>query len=206
MDDRFQRIEQLYHQAQEKPAVQRSSFLDNACGEDLELRREVESLLDSHDQAEGFMESPALEVAARMTTGTRDESLLRRRLGACQVLSLLGKGGMGQVYLARDTRLDRHVALKVLPQEVTRDPERLKRFVREARAASALNHPNIATIHELGEAEGVHYIVMEYVKGETLEVRIHGRPLPSPGASHPPLPQGGRGGGSVQFGYVIEFL
>ncbi|HWU37192.1 MAG TPA: serine/threonine-protein kinase, partial [Candidatus Acidoferrum sp.] len=127
-----------------------------------------------------------------------------QRLGSYEVLSLLGKGGMGEVYLAHDMRLDRQVALKVLPLEVTQEPERLRRFVQEARAASALNHPNIATIHEIGQAGGLHFIVMEYIAGETLAERIRGRVLPSPGAGdrgHPrhALPPGRRGQESDEF-------
>ncbi len=112
-----------------------------------------------------------------MSANSTITSLIGQQLNSYQILSLLGKGGMGEVYLARDQRLDRQVALKVLPAEVSEDPERLRRFLREAKAASALDHPNIATIHELGEAKGVHYIVMEYVKGETLEARIRQRRL-----------------------------
>ena len=121
------------------------AFLDQVCAGDLELRGEVESLLASWDRSSSFLEHPAFEVAADIPAAVQSRSLIGCQLGACQVLSLLGKGGMGEVYLARDSHLDRQVALKVLPPEVTEGPERLKRFVREAKAASALNHPNTAT-------------------------------------------------------------
>ena len=170
--ERWQQIDKLLDEVLDREPDQRQAFLEQACSGDEDLRKQVEALLAAHEKAGSFIGSPAIEVAARMTGETPEVSLVGRRLGACQVLSLLGKGGMGEVYLAPDSRLDRQVALKVLPLEVTRDPDRLKRFVREAKAASALNHPNIATIHELGEGDGFHYILMEYVKGETLEARI----------------------------------
>lgn len=97
-----------------------------------------------------------------------------QRLSHYRVERLLGQGGMGEVYLARDERLERQVALKILPTDLAADPERLKRFTREAKAASALNHPNIATIYDIGEAEGLHFILMEYIEGETLEARLQG--------------------------------
>ncbi len=102
------------------------------------------------------------------------------RLGPYRVVAPLGAGGMGEVYLARDRRLDRTVALKILPGDLARDPERMQRFEREARAASALNHPNVATIHDVGESDGLHFIVMEHVEGETIAARIAGRPLSPP--------------------------
>lgn len=103
--------------------------------------------------------------------------MIGRTLGHYQIVSLLGAGGMGEVYLAQDTRLDRRVALKSLPADVASDQERMRRFVREAKAASALNHPNVAHIYEIGEAEGVSFIAMEYVEGQTLAAKIGGRPL-----------------------------
>lgn len=168
---RWKDIESIYQAAIDKAEDQRRAYLDQVCADDADLRSEVEALLAFPESQGADLEVPALELVAQAHKKGA-ASLEGCRLGPCEVLSLLGKGGMGEVYLARDTRLDRQVALKVLPPEVTQDPERLKRFVREAKAASALAHPNIATIHELGEAAGVHYIVMEYVKGESLEARI----------------------------------
>ncbi len=192
MSSDFQRVEELYHQALSKPLAERASFLALACSGDEALRREVEALLACQQKAGQFMDSPALDVAARMLARSKDRQLIGSRLGPYEVLSLLGVGGMGEVYLARDTRLERTVALKVLPAEVMDNPERMKRFVQEAKAASRLNHPNIATIYEVGEAEGIQWIAMEYVEGQTLEWRIgvgadsRGRPLMG-GHGSPPL-------------------
>src|SRR5436853_4050678 len=100
-----------------------------------------------------------------------------KRLGRYEVRSQIGEGGMGEVYLARDTQLDRDVALKILTADVARDQQRLHRFLQEARAASALSHPNVAHIYEIGEVEGTHFIAMEYVEGDGLDKKIAGRPL-----------------------------
>ena len=124
------------------------------------------------------MDTPALDVAARMLARNKDRELVGNQLGPYEVLSLLGRGGMGEVYLARDTRLDRKVALKVLPAELKDDPERMKRFVQEAKAASRLNHPNIITIHDIGQADGLDYIAMEYVAGKTLDELIPRKGIP----------------------------
>ena len=107
-----------------------------------------------------------------MIAREKPESLLGKQLGSYQILSLLGTGGMGVVYKARDTRLNRSVAIKVLPPDQVSDPERKRRFIQEARAASALNHPNIITIHDIGSEGGIDFIVMEYVEGKTLDQLI----------------------------------
>jgi serine/threonine protein kinase len=174
---RWQQIEELYHSALKREPSQRAAFLQKACVGDEGLRQEVESLLAHQVESEGFIEEPALEAAAKGTADDSTQSLVGLRIGAYEILSLLGVGGMGEVYLARDTKLERSVALKILPAELACDPERMRRFVREARAASALSHPNVATIHELGESDGVHFIAMEYVEGQTLVSKISGRPL-----------------------------
>jgi serine/threonine protein kinase/tricorn protease-like protein len=119
-----------------------------------------------------------LEVAAKGMAENRAQSLVGRQIGPYKIHSLLGVGGMGEVYLAQDPRLDRTIALKILPRELASDPDRMRRFIREARAASALKHSNVATIHDIGESEGVHFIAMEYVEGQTLAHKISGRPLP----------------------------
>ncbi|HEX8337888.1 MAG TPA: serine/threonine-protein kinase, partial [Pyrinomonadaceae bacterium] len=162
--ERFRLIDELLDGALERGVGERAAFLDAACAGDGELRAAVESLLAAHGRAGDFIESPALEVAARLAV----TSEVGRRVGPYKILSLLGAGGMGEVYLAEDARLDRRVALKLLPAEFTRDPERVRRFEREARAASALNHPNIVTIHEVGQSDGAHFIAAEFVEGRTL--------------------------------------
>jgi serine/threonine protein kinase/Tol biopolymer transport system component len=170
--DRWRKIEELYHLAVAREESERTAFLDEACAGDEELRREVGSLLAQEKGAEGFLESPALQLAAKRMAQDQTPSLLGQRLGLYQVLSLLGAGGMGEVYRARDTRLQRDVAIKVLPRPFVDDPDRLSRFRREAQLLASLNHPNIATIHGLEEADGVHYLVMELVAGQALAERI----------------------------------
>ena len=127
-------------------------------------------------EAEAFLERPAVDVAPTRPSAPGETALVGRTVSHYQVLSLLGAGGMGEVYLARDPRLDRTVALKILPGDLAVDPDRMLRFEREAKAASALNHPNVATIYDVGESDGIHFIVMEHVEGETIAARI-GRPL-----------------------------
>src|SRR5262245_16144607 len=175
--ERWRQVEQLYHSALEREDDQRTAFLAEACAGDHSLRREIESLLAHQSQAESLLETPVMEVAAKALADDRTGSMTGQSLGSYQILSRLGAGGMGEVYCARDNRLDRTVALKILPAEVAADAERMRRFVREAKAASALNHPHVATIYEIGEAEGVNFIAMEYVEGQTLAARISGRPL-----------------------------
>jgi serine/threonine protein kinase len=176
---RWKEIEAIYQAAVDKAEDQRRACLDQVCADDADLRSQVEALLTLHESQGAGLEVSVLEDMAQACRKAASGRLVGQLLGPYEVLSLLGKGGMGEVYLARDPRLDRQVAIKVLPAEVAEDPERLRRFMREAKAASALDHPNIATIHEIGEAKGVHYLVMEYVKGGTLEARIHGRVLSS---------------------------
>ncbi|HEV2667786.1 MAG TPA: serine/threonine-protein kinase, partial [Blastocatellia bacterium] len=166
--ERWRRIESLYYAALERDAAERAAFLIEECAGDDDLRREVESLLAVHEQAEGFMAEPALEIAAQVIAEDQSQTMSGRKINHYQVLSLLGAGGMGEVYLAEDTRLGRKVALKLLPQRFTQDRERVLRFQQEARAASALNHPNILTIYEIGEFEGRHFIATEFIDGQTL--------------------------------------
>jgi len=154
---RWQEIERLYHEAQVCPAAVRAAFLAEACAGDEGLRREVQALLDEPATTEGFLDRPAL---------------IGRRLGVYHIQERIGAGGMGEVYRARDTRLGRDVAIKILPPVFTADPGRLARFEREARVLAALNHPNIATIHGVEDNDGVHALVLELVEGETLAERI----------------------------------
>ena len=172
--DQWQRIEALYHAALELPIGERKDFLARASSGDEVLRRKVDALLKSHDEGAGFLDKHAFEVAARAMYGIQPGSLLGATISHYKILSVCGAGGMGEVYLADDVRLQRPVALKILPPEVQLDEERLWRFMREARTASALNHPNVATIYDVGESDGVHFIAMEYVDGQTLAEKIKG--------------------------------
>jgi serine/threonine protein kinase len=175
--ERWGRIERLWNAALERAQSERAAFLAEACEGDEELRREVESLLRFDLRAEHFIESPALEVAARAQAEAQEETLIGRMIGHYRILSLLGEGGMSEVYLAHDTSLERRVALKLLPAKFTQDADRLRRFIQEAKAASALNHPNIITIHEIGATEDVHFVATEYIEGQTLRQLMAVAPL-----------------------------
>src|SRR6185503_15500529 len=138
--ERWAQIDCLLDQVLERPAETRVAFLATICEEDDELRREVESLLEAHSHPGSFLGTPALDLAARLLAGERHASLVGKRLEPYQVISVLGVGGMGEVYLAWDERLNRKLALKFLPRQFTRDTNSVMRFELEARAASALNH------------------------------------------------------------------
>src|SRR5262245_21152323 len=174
-DRRWQRIEELYHAALERRPSERAAFLQAECAGDDPLRREVESLLAEGD-AEQFLATPALEVEGREMAASRG-MLIGRDIGPYQIQSLLGAGGMGEVYRAHDTKLNRDVAIKVLPSAVAHDRDRLTRFAREARVLASLNHPHIAAIHGVEDADGISALVLELVDGETLAERIARGPL-----------------------------
>lgn len=178
-DQRWQKVEHLYHAALAKQPAERSAFLAEATAGDAELRREVESLLAYEDRAEHFIESPALDVAARKMAGEHSRTVrVGERFNQYRIVSQLGAGGMGEVYLADDTRLRRRVALKFLPEALTKDKRHLHRFEVEARAIAGLSHPNACTIHEVIETEdGRHCIVMEYVEGMALRERMVNGPI-----------------------------
>src|SRR5688572_23040382 len=150
--DRWRRLEQLYHAALKRPPEEHAAFLRDACDDDA-LRQEVLSLLEQPSMP-GFLDAPAVKVAAAMVGDVHAMPWVGRRFGVYEVQELLGKGGMGEVYRAHDSRLGRDVAIKVLPHAFTADPQRLARFEREARVLAALNHPHIGTIHGLEESEG----------------------------------------------------
>jgi serine/threonine protein kinase len=179
---RFEQINQLFLTALEAPTEQRAALVQQACADDLELRQAVERMLVNHAKADGILDQPLAAVAALALTEAEAEPepavLAGKRLGHYQIIRRIGAGGMGEVYLAQDLSLDRNVALKILPLEFTRDPDRLHRFAREAKAASALNHPNILTIYEIGEVDGLHFIATEYIEGETLRQRLQRGPVP----------------------------
>lgn len=176
--ERWQQVKQLFNSALERPLPERSVFLSRACAGDEALRSEVESLLSSHGKEGQFIDAPAYHAAAEVLANSKASMLASgESLGSYRLLSTLGRGGMGEVYLAEDSRLGRKVALKLLPSSFTNDADRLARFEREARAASALNHPNILTIYEVGASNGRQFIAAEFVDGETLRQRQLHSPL-----------------------------
>jgi len=175
--ERYKQIEDLYHSALGRKPEERAAFLEQSCGVDEALRGEVESLLGYDEQAEQFIETPPEDVAAAMLAAEQKQSLVGLTLGHYRVVSLLGSGGMGEVYRATDTRLDRTVAVKVLPQHLSSNPERRQRFEREARAVSSLSHPNICALYDVGHQDGIDYLVMEYVEGQSLAERLEKGPL-----------------------------
>ena len=171
----WRRIKPLLQSTLEREPGQRAAFLAEACAGDEALRHEVESLVACHEQAGSFFEVPAYELMAETLAADRPAALVGKKLGPYEILFPLGVGGMGEVYLAEDMRLGRKVALKILSPAFTEDEERLSRFIREAKAASALNHPNILTVYEFGQAErGLHFIATEFIQGQTLRERMAG--------------------------------
>ena len=172
---RWQEIENLYHAAREHASGERARFLEEACGGDESLRHEVESLLANEDQASSFLESTAAETQAALAGQPVASG---ERVGPYVVMEMVGAGGMGEVHKAHDTRLGRNVAIKFLPGAFADDPAALQRFQLEARAASALNHPHICTVHDVGEYQGRPFLVMELLEGQSLRDRIGRKPLP----------------------------
>jgi eukaryotic-like serine/threonine-protein kinase len=167
---RWRQVTDIFHRALEHDAASRDAFLAGACAADPSLRADVDALLAAHEQAGSFGDTPLVtSIMRQLAAGTQ--------VGPYRIDALIGAGGMGEVYRARDTRLHRDVALKVLPSALAGDPARLARFVQEARAASALEHPHIAVVHDFGSAEGVTYIVMELVRGQSLSDLVAHGPL-----------------------------
>src|SRR5689334_12041826 len=175
--ERWQQVKEIFNSAINYRPEERSSFISQACYGDDDLRSEVESLIASHEQGGSFIDKPAFEAAASLLVSNPAELKSGQTIASYEVISFLSRGGMGEVYLAEDKRLGRKVALKLLPASFTTDQDRLRRFEQEARAASALNHPNIITIYEIREAAGSHVIATEFVEGETLRHRLSRAPL-----------------------------
>jgi serine/threonine protein kinase/Tfp pilus assembly protein PilF len=170
--ERWKQVNDLFQSAVERTPEERAAFLDESCHDDEGMRREVESLLTSHERAENFIEVPAFEVAPDLVTNDKAGALVGKLIGHYQIESLIGIGGMGEVYLARDERLGRKAALKLLPDNLTIDEAQLSRFKNEARSASALNHPNILTVYEIGAEGDRQFIAMEFIEGVTLRASI----------------------------------
>ncbi len=176
--ERLKQIEEIYHAALQIPPAARESFYKEYCGADESLRREVESLLAFDETSDKFIDAPPESLAAEMFSEKEEpENFINREIGRYKIRRLLGEGGMGKVFLAEDIELERLVALKILPADFADDQARVRRFVREAKAVSALNHPNILTIYEIGNVQNLHFIATEYIKGETLRQRQKREPL-----------------------------
>ncbi len=173
-DDRWARIDTILQAALVRPTDARELFVKDACGDDATLRDEVLSLLAYASSAADFLERPAGNFAAESGTMALAAGT---RFGPYEILTPIGAGGMGEVYRARDTRLDRTVAVKILPPHLRANPRLLARFEREARATAGLNHPNICTLHDVGYHEGIDFLVMEHIEGETLRSRLLRGPL-----------------------------
>jgi len=174
--DRLQQIESFYNDALALQPGERLAFLDRVCAGDIDLRRELESLLST--TTDSCLDKDALQLAAESLAHAQDGSLMGQTLGRYQLLSLVGRGGMGEVYCAVDSRLNRLVAIKVLPAYMRDNLEWVNRLNEEARAVAALNHPNICTLYDIGNDASTHYLVFEYLAGELLSERLSRGALP----------------------------
>src|SRR5215208_6422021 len=174
----WQQIKAIFYSAQGYAPADRASFLKSACGDDEAMRQEVESLLAADETNDDFLGTPAYELMAGVLANEKMEFVAGQEVGPYTILSSLGTGGMGQVYLAQDSRLPRKVALKVLPVDVARDERRVQLFEHEAQAASRLNHPNVCMILEIGTGpDGRRFIAMEHIDGVTLRDLMEQRRL-----------------------------
>src|SRR6266699_5767922 len=170
-DSHWENLKEIFHTAVALAPAERTRYLDHACDGNASLRGAVESLLNSHEQTGNFVDVPAYQAAAEMLVDGA-EFRTGQLVAHYKIVSLIGEGGMGRVYLAEDAKLHRRVSLKFLSTNFTQDHERLRRFEQEARAVSALNHPNILTIYEIGEADGRRFIATEFIEGQTLRERM----------------------------------
>jgi serine/threonine protein kinase len=175
--EQWQEVESVLQAALDRPPHERSSFLDEVCAGNKQMKAEATSLIDAYHEAGDFIEQPAIAQDARVLVGDDVDRKIGHGIGPYKIIERLGAGGMGEVYLAEDARLDRLVALKILPAYFASDENRLRRFQREARAASALNHPNILTIHEVGESGGVYFIATEFIDGQTIRELVRKQEL-----------------------------
>ena len=174
----WRQVKEVFEEALERQGAERAQFLDRACTGEVSVREEVESLLHSYGEAGSFMEAPAVASAAESLLGEQNKLVVGQLVKHYEIIAPIGEGGMGEVYLAKDTILGRRVALKVLPEYVGKDPDRLRRFKQEARSASTLNHPNVCVIHEIGETDdGRPFIAMEHIEGVTLRQRMNERAM-----------------------------
>lgn len=170
--EKLKKIEEVYHGVLEIASNEREAFLQKHCGDDIELRQEVESLLAFDVSSAEILDSPPKSLANDVFFQQEKFDLTGKKISHYKIVKLIGKGGMGEVYLAEDINLNRQVALKVLPRELIQRQDRLKRFEQEAQAASALNHPNILTVHEFGFENNLHFIVTEFVDGIILSEKM----------------------------------
>ena len=177
-DEKWQKVKDIFDVALQLNPTQRQEYVKHACGDDAELLSEIELLLQNAGDSD-FMEEPAIaQFAEAIVEEIKPKTALKgQQISHYKIVSEIGKGGMGEVYLAQDTTLDRQIALKILPEEFAEDRDRMSRFVREAKSASALNHPNIITIHEIGESDGTHFIATEFIDGKTLNEYTKSNPL-----------------------------
>jgi len=180
-NEKWSQVKHLLDEAMRRKPEERAAFLDEACNGDNGVRREVESLLSSFDRADGFMDSPAIPAKARTEQTEKLKVVPGQILGHWEIVKQIGEGGMGVVYLAKDQKLERLVAIKVLNRKYEQREDNIRRFVQEAKTASALNHPNILTIYEIGDFEDSQYIVSEYIEGETLRNKLRNEELELPG-------------------------
>src|SRR5215471_3701037 len=170
--ERWEKVIDLFQLALERAPEERAAFLDESCHDDQDMRSEVESLLTSHERAENFIEIPAFKAAPELVPNDNVDALVGKLIGHYRIQALIGVGGMGEVYLARDERLGRKAALKLLPGSLTADETQLSRFKNEARTASALNHPNILTVYEIGTEGNIQFIATEFIEGITLRAAL----------------------------------